>query len=325
MFTVADTVVHGYDFQMRHSVLKSSRHEIGKSNVIYLLDGQPASPAQALKVGNLCRKIHIKSDGGVAEFFSPDSPLLKPADACLVLGLLAHTSTKDDKPDIQPYRQVRLEYRAGKPLRAFAAKGDGHPPVFGEQLPGDATGLKWEAGKLTGTIKVGTESLTLDGTVNNAAVWGTFKGEAVTGEINGSFDYPVEQFPPALHLVLPSGWGGAPTNGLLVAATVKFKDPKTAEVAVHLPGVKVEKVEMALDPNRLKGSFVMVVEAPGYKPGNYTVRLVTQNSLGVAAGVGSAIRKGTCDITGEGATLTGKVGAVSVGLWNLAGAPGRSE
>ena len=316
-FTVADTVLHGYDWQMRHAVIKSFKHEIGKSNNVFLLDGRPVTPALALKAGNLCRKVHFKRDGGVAEFFSPDSPLLKPADACLVLGLIAHITNKDGKPDTQPYKQVRLEFRAGRAQRALAAAGDGHPPLFGECSPVDATGLRWEAGKLTGAIKVGTESLTLDGSVSNAAVWGTFQGEAVTGEINGSFDYPVEQFPPALHLVLPAGWGGSPTNAASVTATVSFKDPTTAEVAVHLPGVKVEKAEMALAPGGLKGNFTMAVAAPGFTAGNYTVRLATQGSLGAAAGVGSAILKGTCEVVGEGATVTGKVGMIPVGLWSL--------
>jgi hypothetical protein len=41
----------------------------------------------------------------------------------------------------------------------------------------------------------------------------------------------------------------------------------------------------------------------------------------VSAGIGSAILKGKCDVTGDGATVNGKVGTVGVGLWHLGAKP----
>jgi hypothetical protein len=225
---------------------------------------------------------------------------------------------KNGKTDATGFLALRIECRDGKFARVYGVMFGGcHPSSYGKAETVDAGGLKFEDGKLTGTVKMATTppiQLELDVKAEGAAMRGAFAGkqgeQEVKGFFNGEFDYPETDTPVVAYFMLKPGWDGGATTTPPVLATLTYKDAATGTLAmVPYNGkakldVQVEKMGVTLYP-AIKGAFTVKVASDAYTPGVYTMTVTANESMGLSgavgtACVGSAGARGNCVVTKDG-------------------------
>jgi len=314
-FTVSDCIVLGYDWQGAPGKPGDLTIKF-ELYTLFLLDGVPVAAEEALKAGHKLKRAFTKG-GGFVELFTPNSLLLDPANAALSLGCIM-VGEKDGKtgPTGASFA-LRLNWQAGRLARAFAvANSGGRPGLYLAEQKMDASNLTFTDGKLTGEAKVAgapTLTVTLDATVSNAVVRGSFKGtqdgQAIQGCVNGEFDYPEpKDAPVTAYTVLMPGWdGGAATaSPILVTLTSQDGAAVAASLAPYNGAAKltalVGKVDVRLKPNP-GGTICFKLDSDAHQSGLYTLDLARNTgSMGMAGAVGAAYLCQPGTVGKEGAT-----------------------
>ncbi len=312
-FTVSDAIRLGYDYQG----LPAKGADLSVKylpHTLFLLDGAPTSPEQALSPGRLLKRAWVKH-GGSVELFSADSPLVDRRNATLSMTCVA-MAERNGKMDASGFIALRLECRDGKIERLYASPFAGcHPSSYVPEVAVDAGGLKYADGKLEGTLKIASTpptTLEMNAAIAAAAVRGAFTGtqggQNLQGVVHGELDYPEAAAAPTVaHFVLAPGWDGGAATAAPVLVAITLKDAAAAELkmtpynAKARLDVQVEKFGMKFHPT-IEGSFTVKVDSDTYKPGVYTIALVGRGceQMGLAGAVGTGLLGRQYEVTKEG-------------------------